>query len=628
MEKYRTLEAKNGIEALEIADSYDPDLILLDVMMPRMNGYETCRRLKADPKTALIPVIMITALRDVTDRIKGIEAGADEFLSRPHVRAELMVRVRTLIHLKHMQMDLQHERNSLQLLYDISRTVNVELDLNKLMAAIITQTQTAVNAAKGNIMLLDESGYVTQKYIIRSGGSLRTSSSVSDAVMHDGLGGWLLRNPKGCIIDDIHEDERWKHLPDDMNGGGSAMGIALSSPQRVVGLLILNHPQIGYFQPEDLVLLETLAATVSAAIENASLFEKINEERRKMEAILKQSTDAIITTDEEWQIDLCNQSAEDLFGIDSEDIRGKLLMSVMADAGVTQFSELSSLERENGRFVPVELQLDDGITLYVTVSSIQAVGYTIVMQDVTEFKRVEAMRLEQEQREKTAVREIFSRYMGAEVVDHVLSHKPGLLARREKRHAVVMFADLRNWTGGMISKVSPDEAIEQLNAYFTRMMEIAVANNGTVFELTADELLVGFNAPLDQLNAHYLALKTAVEMQAAFAALRQKWYIESDMEIGLGIGIDEGDVVMGNVGAESRLSFRMVGTAMNMAHRLVDLAEDGQIVISKGVHDTLQLKAPKWSASQQFHVKENVRLKGIPEVQQLYYLAMERPSLG
>ncbi len=237
------------------------------------------------------------------------------------------------------------------------------------------------------------------------------------------------------------------------------------------------------------------------------------------------------------------------------------------------------------------------------------------------------MRLEQEQREKTAVRETFSRYMGAEVVDHVLSHKPGLLARREKRHAVVMFADLRNWTGGMISQISPDEAIDQLNAYFTRMMEIAVANNGTVFELTGDELLVGFNAPLDQPNAHHLALKTAVEMQTAFTALRQQWHTESNIKIGLGVGIDEGDVVMGNVGAESRLSFRMVGAAMNTAHRLVDLAEDGQIVISERVHDTLQLQAPEWTSSRLFHTKENVRLKGIPKPQLLYYLETKRPSL-
>ncbi len=627
MERYATLEAKDGVEALLLAAEHDPDLILLDVMMPRMNGYETCRRLKDNPVTTLIPVIMVTALREVTDRIKGIDAGADEFLSRPHVRAELMVRVRTLIRLKHTRADLQRERNSLRLLYDIGRAINAELDLDKLMSAIITQTQTAVNATKGNLMLIDENGRVVSKYLIRSGGQLEISRTVSAEVMSDGLGGWLIRNQTGCIIDDIDNDDRWKHLPDDMNSGGAAIGVPLISLKRIVGILILNHPQLAYFKPEDLVLLETMGTTVAAAIENASLFQEISEERRKMEAVLTQSTDAIITTDEEWRIDLCNRAAEKMFDIDGAAVRGELLMSVVMLSGVAQLSALSSLEQLNGRFVPVELQLDNGTTLYITVSSIRDVGYAILMQDVTEFKRIEAVRLAQEQREKAAVRETFTRYMGPKVVDHVLSHEPGLLGRLEQRHAIVMFADLRNWTGGMISKVSPAEAVEQLNAYFTRMMEIAVANDGTVFELTGDELLVGFNAPLDQPNAHYLALKTAVEMQDAFAALRQQWYTDSGMELGLGIGIDEGDVVMGNVGAESRLSFRMVGTAMNTAHRLVDLAEDGHIVVSEKMRDGLLAEVPAWATSLHFNERLNVKLKGIAEPQHLYYLETKRPLL-
>jgi PAS domain S-box-containing protein len=628
MERYAILEAEDGIEALTLAEEHDPDLVLLDVMMPRMNGYETCRRLKDNPATHLIPVIMVTALRDVTDRIKGIDAGADEFLSRPHVRAELMVRVRTLIRLKHTRADLQRERHSLQLLYDVSRAINAELDLDKMMAAIITQTQTAVNATKGNLMLIDESNNVISKYLVRSGGELNISRSVNDQVMRDGLGGWLLRNQKGCIIDDITKDERWKHLPDDMNGGGSAVGIPLSGPKRIMGLLILNNPQTEYFKPEDLALLETMGTTVAAAIENASLFQEISEERRKMEAILTQSTDAIITTDEEWRIDLCNQAAEKMFSIDAAAVRGELLMSIVMLSGVAQLSALSSLEDLNGRFVPAELQLKNGKTLYLTVSPIDAVGYAIVMQDVTEFKRIEALRLEREQSEKTAVRETFARYMGPAVVDHVLSHEPGLLGRLEQRRAIVMFADLRNWTGGMISKIAPEQAVQQLNAYFTRMMEIAVANDGTVFELTGDELLVGFNAPLDQPNAHHLAVKTAVEMQVAFNALRQQWHTDAGMTLGLGIGIDEGDIVMGNVGAESRLSFRMVGAAMNTAHRLVDLAEDGQIVISKQVHDGFLEEAAKWAETMTFHEKENVKLKGIPEPQFLYYLETKRPLLN
>jgi adenylate cyclase len=285
---------------------------------------------------------------------------------------------------------------------------------------------------------------------------------------------------------------------------------------------------------------------------------------------------------------------------------------------------LPLFENANQRNDPQEINLDNGKTLYASISTIDEVGFAAVLQDVTEFKRVEQVRLAQERREKQRVKETFSRYMGPRLVDHVLSHAPGLLSRRERRRAVVMFADLRNWTGGMITKVEPDEAIDQLNEFFTKMMEIALANDGTVFELTADEILVGFNAPFDQPDAHYRAVKTAVTMQHKFQQLRREWYARTGTELGLGIGIDMGDVVMGNVGAESRMSFRMVGEAMNKAHRLVETAEDGQIVISKQVYLALQENVPQLLDRISFQEMGPVSLKGIKQPQVVYQAQVAR----
>src|SRR5687767_7829600 len=80
-EYFDVLTASNGADALDRAQEELPDLVLLDVMMPLLDGFETCRRLKADPRTADIPVVMVTALSDAADRLKGLEAGADDFLT-------------------------------------------------------------------------------------------------------------------------------------------------------------------------------------------------------------------------------------------------------------------------------------------------------------------------------------------------------------------------------------------------------------------------------------------------------------------------------------------------------------------------------------------------------------------
>ena len=92
--------ASNGVEALKKVEEEKPDLILLDVMMPEMDGFETCRRLKADPATAYIPVVILTALSDVADRVRGLAAGADDFLGKPINDLALMARIRSLLRMK------------------------------------------------------------------------------------------------------------------------------------------------------------------------------------------------------------------------------------------------------------------------------------------------------------------------------------------------------------------------------------------------------------------------------------------------------------------------------------------------------------------------------------------------
>ena len=99
-EYYEVALANSGPEALRLAHSWAPDVILLDVMMPGMDGYEVCRLLKASPLTSYIPVVMITALVDQTERVRGLEAGADDFLSKPVDHATLFARLRALLRTK------------------------------------------------------------------------------------------------------------------------------------------------------------------------------------------------------------------------------------------------------------------------------------------------------------------------------------------------------------------------------------------------------------------------------------------------------------------------------------------------------------------------------------------------
>ena len=102
-----TVPAHDGMEALEIISNRPPDLILLDVMMPKMSGFEVCKRIKNDPKTSNIPVIMVTALNEFGDIERGIDSGTDDFLSKPVNKLELVTRVKTMLKLKHLSDKLE-----------------------------------------------------------------------------------------------------------------------------------------------------------------------------------------------------------------------------------------------------------------------------------------------------------------------------------------------------------------------------------------------------------------------------------------------------------------------------------------------------------------------------------------
>ena len=117
------IPAYDGPEALDIVARRRPDLVLLDIMMPKMSGFDVCKRLKSNPKNCNIPVIMITALNEFGDIQRGIDAGTDDFVSKPVNKLELIARVRTMLRFKHVSDKLER---TLAYLNEIENATKIE----------------------------------------------------------------------------------------------------------------------------------------------------------------------------------------------------------------------------------------------------------------------------------------------------------------------------------------------------------------------------------------------------------------------------------------------------------------------------------------------------------------------
>lgn len=144
---YEVITAYDGVQALERALAEQPNLVLLDVMMPKMDGFEVCRRLKQAEAMRFAPVVLITILQDLEYKIRGLEAGADEFLSKPFNRLELLTRVRALLRTNALTLELQHSYEELQRMGALR---------NDLMAMIAHDLRSPLTVILGTLEVLAE----------------------------------------------------------------------------------------------------------------------------------------------------------------------------------------------------------------------------------------------------------------------------------------------------------------------------------------------------------------------------------------------------------------------------------------------------------------------------------------
>ena len=192
-----------------------------------------------------------------------------------------------------------------------------------------------------------------------------------------------------------------------------------------------------------------------------------------------------------------------------------------------------------------------------------------------------------EEREKLSdmaslLKKMFGRYLSTEVMNSLIEDPSALELGGEKRRVTIMMTDLRGFTA-LSERLEPEQVVQMLNAYFEVMVDVALKYNGTINEIIGDALLIIFGAPQDMSDRAQRAIACAIEMQNAMTEVNEQNRAQGLPELEMGIGLNETEVIVGNIGSTKRSKYAVVGSGVNMTSRIESYTVGGQILISESV---------------------------------------------
>lgn len=282
------LVAHSGEEALstlhgEAASGREVDLVLLDVMVPEMDGYEVITRVKADPMLRNTPIIMTTALDSVSDKTLGLGLGADDYLTKPFDPQELLARIDAVMRIRRSEQALRRRNQELAALIEINRMVTSSLNLDAVLKATILGIREILRVEAGSLVLVDEEA---DRLVFRTTFSPEQGWITGRTIQPgEGIVGYVVQSGEPKLVNDVERDLHFSAEVDEEAGitSRAILCAPLTIRDRVIGAIEVINKLDGTFTAQDLELLQAMAASVAVAVDNANLYGELAEFAKELE---------------------------------------------------------------------------------------------------------------------------------------------------------------------------------------------------------------------------------------------------------------------------------------------------------------------------------------------------------
>ncbi|MEG3837862.1 adenylate/guanylate cyclase domain-containing protein [Microcoleus sp. Z1_C3] len=614
---YHVRKAINGHLALQGAQISPPDLILLDINMPQMNGYEVCEQLKLSEKTQDIPVIFISALDDVLEKVKAFQVGGVDYITKPFQVEEVLARVQNQLSLRSLQCKLQlqarelHDRNSrlqeeiaerqraeesIRFLLETTRAIGEAVDFHSALEVILHQVGETIGWDVGEAWIPNAEATVLQSargwYASNARmDAFRKQSEQLTFAMNIGLPGrvWASKQPEW--VEDISRG--YPHFFRSQIalelGFKAGFGVPILVGDEVLAVLVFFKISSEGKDAQFIDVFNAVGTQLGSLIQRKQAEELLRIAQEKYHSIVENAMEGIFQSTPSGGYISANPALAKLYGYDSpEELmseinniaqqlyvdperRREFVAAMDAENAVSGFE--SMVCRKDGRRIWVSENVRA-----VRDAKGELIYYEGTVSDVTERKLAqEELKIQQEQSEKL-----------------LLNILPKPIAERLKAEqstiadsfaqVSVLFADIVGFTE-LSARMSPTELVKRLNVIFSHFDQLAEKYGVEKIKTIGDAYMVVGGLPTPTQDHAEAIAQMALGMQEKIAKL----CAETGEKLAIRVGINSGPVVAGVIGV-SKFTYDLWGDTVNVAARMEATGFSGSIQVTDVTYELLKDK--------------------------------------